>query len=115
MAERFKAPVLKTGDPYGSGGSNPSPSVRVKWRLKLRQNPATQPEFARGCVHRLSYERMSKGGAHRVGPSETRVRQRPVDRTLIRWMLKLSPHERLQVLQAHVDLIAVLCRAPSLV
>ena len=27
MAERFKAPVLKTGDPQGSVGSNPTPSV----------------------------------------------------------------------------------------
>ena len=27
MAERFNAPVLKTGDPKGSVGSNPTPSV----------------------------------------------------------------------------------------
>jgi hypothetical protein len=27
MAERFKAPVLKTGDPQGSVGSNPTPSA----------------------------------------------------------------------------------------
>ncbi|CRI33534.1 hypothetical protein BN1224_CV14_A_10420 [Chlamydia pneumoniae] len=27
MAERFNAPVLKTGDLKGSGGSNPSSSV----------------------------------------------------------------------------------------
>jgi hypothetical protein len=27
MAERFNAPVLKTGDPQGSVGSNPTPSV----------------------------------------------------------------------------------------
>jgi hypothetical protein len=27
MAERLKAPVLKTGDPQGSVGSNPTPSA----------------------------------------------------------------------------------------
>ena len=27
MAERFNAPVLKTGDPQGSVGSNPTPSA----------------------------------------------------------------------------------------
>jgi hypothetical protein len=27
MAERLKAPVLKTGDPKGSVGSNPTPSA----------------------------------------------------------------------------------------
>jgi hypothetical protein len=27
MAERLKAPVLRTGDSQGSGGSNPSPSA----------------------------------------------------------------------------------------
>jgi hypothetical protein len=42
-----------------------------------------------------------------------RLRQSPVDRTLIRWMLKLSPHERLQVLQAHIDMITALRRAPT--
>ena len=29
MAERFKAPVLKTGDPQGSVGSNPTPSAML--------------------------------------------------------------------------------------
>ena len=29
MAERLKAPVLKTGDPQGSVGSNPTPSARL--------------------------------------------------------------------------------------
>jgi hypothetical protein len=29
MAERFKAPVLKTGDPRGSVGSNPTPSAKL--------------------------------------------------------------------------------------
>lgn len=29
MAERFNAPVLKTGDLKGSGGSNPSSSVII--------------------------------------------------------------------------------------
>jgi hypothetical protein len=29
MAEWFKAPVLKTGDPQGSVGSNPTPSARL--------------------------------------------------------------------------------------
>jgi hypothetical protein len=29
MAERFNAPVLKTGDPQGSVGSNPTPSARL--------------------------------------------------------------------------------------
>jgi hypothetical protein len=28
MAERFNAPVLKTGDPQGSVGSNPTPSAK---------------------------------------------------------------------------------------
>ena len=30
MAERFNAPVLKTGDPKGSVGSNPTPSAKLK-------------------------------------------------------------------------------------
>jgi hypothetical protein len=29
MVERFIAPVLKTGDPQGSVGSNPTPSARL--------------------------------------------------------------------------------------
>ena len=29
MAERFNAPVLKTGDPQGSVGSNPTPSAKL--------------------------------------------------------------------------------------
>ena len=29
MAERFNAPVLKTGDPQGSVGSNPTPSAML--------------------------------------------------------------------------------------
>ena len=31
VGERLKPPVLKTGDPQGSGGSNPSPSVLAAW------------------------------------------------------------------------------------
>jgi hypothetical protein len=29
MVERFNAPVLKTGDPQGSVGSNPTPSATL--------------------------------------------------------------------------------------
>jgi hypothetical protein len=32
MAERFKAPVLKTGDPRGSVGSNPTPSANFDFQ-----------------------------------------------------------------------------------
>ena len=36
MAEWFKAPVLKTGVPKGTGGSTPSPSARFFHRLQQR-------------------------------------------------------------------------------
>lgn len=36
-----------------------------------------------------------------------------VDVTLIRWMLSLSPEERLAVLQGFVDSVAELTEAPS--
>jgi hypothetical protein len=35
MAERFNAPVLKTGDPQGSVGSNPTPSAISSLRILL--------------------------------------------------------------------------------
>src|SRR5260221_211033 len=35
MAERFNAPVLKTGDPQGSVGSNPTPSATLNGHLSL--------------------------------------------------------------------------------
>jgi hypothetical protein len=34
MVERFIAPVLKTGDPKGSVGSNPTPSAKRKFHHK---------------------------------------------------------------------------------
>ena len=36
MAERFNAPVLKTGDPQGSVGSNPTPSAKEFTVRRLR-------------------------------------------------------------------------------
>jgi hypothetical protein len=36
-----------------------------------------------------------------------------VDRTLIRWMLRLTPAERLQVLQDHINLVSSLRRGSS--
>ena len=44
MAERLKAVVLKTTDPKGSGGSNPSPSAAA-WPF-----PAIRRESSRNCL-----------------------------------------------------------------
>ncbi len=47
-------------------------------------------------------------------PEETPSEREPsvesdgVDRTLIRWMLSLTPGERLEVLQGHVDAVLAL-------
>ena len=44
VAERFNAPVLKTGRPQALAGSNPAPSASVQGFLGLRA-PATGPLF----------------------------------------------------------------------
>ena len=36
MVEWFIAPVLKTGDPQGSVGSNPTPSARFVYHVDLK-------------------------------------------------------------------------------
>ena len=55
MAEWFNAPVLKTGDPPGSVGSNPTPSAQVDfqelrqgYRL-LQEQIHTVPQDSKGC------------------------------------------------------------------
>lgn len=42
VAERSKAPVLKTGNPQGFGGSNPSTSARAARQLQLADASDTQ-------------------------------------------------------------------------
>lgn len=47
MAERPNAPVLKTGDPRGSGGSNPSASAAVTSVNAFRVEPVQAHASAR--------------------------------------------------------------------
>lgn len=47
------------------------------------------------------------------GPASPRDADDGVDVTLIRWMLSLSPEERLAVLQGFVDSVAELTHDPS--
>ena len=59
MAEWFKAPVLKTGDPQGSVGSNPTPSAMLimndldryvrKYSVKTRSGLAREYLFEIGA------------------------------------------------------------------
>jgi hypothetical protein len=46
MAERFKAPVLKTGDPQGSVGSNPTPSAMLNPRFNWNHTLSRLIKFA---------------------------------------------------------------------
>jgi hypothetical protein len=39
------------------------------------------------------------------GTEESRAREDGVDRTLVRWMLSLTPAERLDALQKHVEAV----------
>lgn len=39
MAERLNALVLKTGEPQGFGGSNPSPSANLRYKQRARDMP----------------------------------------------------------------------------
>lgn len=48
------------------------------------------------------------------GPVEAIYSEEGVDLTLIRWMLSLTPTERLQVLQQSVQSLARLCNEGSL-
>ena len=55
----------------------------------------------------------NRKGDHEPGTDEVPVREDTggedgVDRTLIRWMLSLTPAERLDVLQGHVDAVLAL-------
>lgn len=49
----------------------------------------------------------------RPGPSEPTHSPDGVDQTLIRWMLSLTPAERLRVLQDHVNAVLRLRRDPT--
>ena len=52
MAERLKAPVLKTGIPKGIGGSNPSPSAKNDagpGRMRHPVVPGARMPYTRGA------------------------------------------------------------------
>ena len=63
MAERFNAPVLKTGDPQGSVGSNPTPSAiwRSDWRKVISGclRNRRQPKFHHR-IHRAGPKKISR-------------------------------------------------------
>jgi hypothetical protein len=50
MAERFNAPVLKTGDPQGSVGSNPTPSAK-EFAVHRSQFTVSCPRFGDKSFH----------------------------------------------------------------
>ena len=57
MAERFNAPVLKTGDPKGSVGSNPTPSAkRGIFVLVLRRRPRPRPRKRVSLPNLMNYQ-----------------------------------------------------------
>jgi hypothetical protein len=55
MAERFNAPVLKTGDPQGSVGSNPTPSAKefAVHSKRFGDSDAMNPSVLIGIVYAL--------------------------------------------------------------
>jgi hypothetical protein len=48
---------------------------------------------------------MTKPTPHQAPPDPTALSEDGVDRTLIRWMLSLTPRERLQAVQNHANAI----------
>ena len=54
VGERLKPPVLKTGDPQGSGGSNPSPSVLSRSAAERVRSAAEELFFLFLCLAQRS-------------------------------------------------------------
>ena len=95
MVERFIAPVLKTGDPQGSVGSNPTPSA------------IPIPSGGSQTSYRSDFNLIPNFGVVRVGRARPRFRRPHLEKSpifpatiLFRWVNSeksgISPHiERL--------------------
>jgi hypothetical protein len=76
MVERFIAPVLKTGDPKGSVGSNPTPSA-INFTTKTRRTQrkaikSSAPKIVCLCVLRAFVVKISLSLAYRPWQGDPR-------------------------------------------
>ena len=84
VAERFKAAVLKTVEPRGSGGSNPSSSASPSSGLRRPRGPTGTPS-------RSAPRSGPEAGRPRPSEPDPRTAGKPSDRSLSVCTLRAGP------------------------